>query len=90
MTTLAMYVIGPDHLAAVDEDDAWWLWCGHHNESRDNYPDEPARLVPDDRMFSVFVESEQGSISDSGMTIKLSAHNWVTREGRGFLFSSEY
>jgi hypothetical protein len=90
MTKLYMYEIGPDHLAAHSEDDAWALWCEHHGERREDYPDESADLVPDDRMFAVLVETKSGAISDSGVTLKLSARDWVTREGRGFLFSSEY
>lgn len=88
--SLFMFEIGPDHLAAHSEEDAWALWCDHHGERRENYIGELANLIPDDRLFRVFVESESGAIGDSGETLTLTARQWVEREGRGFLFSSEF
>lgn len=85
---LYVYEIGPDHIIAHDEDDAWELWCRHHGERRSDYKGEPCTRVDDDVVLSIIVDAA-GRISDSGAAVELSAREWVQREGRGFLCSTE-
>jgi hypothetical protein len=86
---LSVYTIGPDHLVARSLEDAWDVWLAHHGEHRENYAGDEMSLVPDTTELFAFVD-ERGEISDSGETLHLTARQWADREGRGFLFSTEY
>ncbi len=84
-----VYAIGPDHLIANDHDDAGVIWCVHHGEHRGDHDPSDMSIVADDMVLYAFIDGD-GRISDSGETLHLTARQWADREGRGFLFSSEY
>lgn len=89
MSTLQVFGIGPDYLAASDEVDAWSIFLAHHDESRENWATTDMCRVPDAQVLSCYVD-EHGNISDTGVVMKMTASEWADKYGRGFLFSSEY
>jgi hypothetical protein len=71
-----------DWVIAYSIDDASRVWSEHYGEDLSDYPDLKWTLVRWDTTITVR--------SDIGCDLELKASDWINRNGRGFLASTEY
>ena len=90
---LHVFEIGPDTVIAYDVDDAWTVWSEQSGEDRDDYEtyDDPV-LLPDDKTLSIWCDADgiAEPNGDGADTVERTCAEWIAREGRGFLCSTEY
>jgi hypothetical protein len=90
-TNLHIYEFGDtDWVVATSPEDAWVVWLAHVGGTRADYPDDEPELVPDDKRVGFWCDAE-GKISEQGdgAVVYKTVHEWVTREGRGYLASTD-
>jgi len=78
-----------DILIARDIGDAWQIWQEHTGESDESYREELYQM-PDDAPIGIWWDGEKIAELGQGEVLTLTAAEWVAREGRGFLCSTEY
>lgn len=88
---MKVYRMGPDMVVAKNQPDAWAIWMEHQGGYAidDIDADEEFEPVPHGTRLAILVDIN-GEVSDSGDRLELPASEWVRREGRGFLCSTEF
>lgn len=74
-----------DWIIAADEADANAVLCEHYGYTQEQLEEEHIQITsqwPDDKTLTVR--------DDDGVRAKLLPAEWIAREGRGFLCSTEY
>jgi hypothetical protein len=76
-------------VVAESIDDAWAVWSESIGQKREDWPDGAWEQEPDDKSMRIIVDDD-GAISDQGERLELTCREWATREGRGYLCTTEY
>ena len=88
MSDLHVFCNGTDKVIATDIEDAWAAWCETTGESREAYSGETWawEQMPDDASLPIMRDPESGDRTKDTLTCA----EWVAKDGRGFLCSTEW
>ena len=76
-----------DTVIARDPEDATRVWLEHLGECEGNYVHDWTRLDGD---HVLGIDDENTNDATDGSPLRLTCREWIEREGRGFLCSTEY